>query len=214
MLDPKFMQTLTQQMDEIHKSLAITTQFQAQLDHIAKINEQFASQIDIVKNLSSSIYIPRIDLPHITIPDFEFPKIEIPVFEIPTIDTSQFLTALNVSESILEIVSQTEGWQSHFHEQIAEIAGQHTQVINSLATEFVALDLAQTILPLSDIFRDLHKLIGETEELAKAFNSANWIIAPSMDRRVKQRVVELYNQNKGRYTSLSISNLEVHKSSG
>lgn len=204
MFDPEFLRRLHLQMEQIQKSFTFSTRLQNQLNEIARIGQQHAEQINMVKRLYSSVYIPQIDFPRLTIPNIEVPRIEIGTIDIPTIDISQFLAAIDVADKIIDTVGSSLQWQSHFDDQLRQIAKQHNDVINSLAVDFAALNLANNLLPFSRILRNLARLVGESEDLANAFNSARWSVAPSMDYNLKNRVVELFQEDKSRYISNAI----------
>lgn len=125
----------------------------------------------------------------------------LPKIELPKIDFSELITAFEVAERISNIVGSSLEWQAHFDNQLRQIASQYSSTINNLAIDFAALDLAKRLLPINHIFQDLAELIGENKDLADAFTSANWSVAPSMNNQLKARVVELFKDGKSRYIS-------------
>ncbi|MCB9421729.1 MAG: hypothetical protein H6667_18155 [Ardenticatenaceae bacterium] len=166
-----------------------------------------------ISNALSKMEVPAIDYSHIL---NAFSKIEVPAIdyshilnafskiEVPVIDYSHISDALSISARINEIVGTSLEWHSYFDNQLGQITNQFNEITKNLAVGFSALNLAGNLLPLADIFRSLSKLVEENTDLANAFSSAKWSIAPSMDAQLKNRVVELYEEGKSRYISNAI----------
>lgn len=194
MLTPAFMR----QIEQIQKSFVFTSEFQRQLEQAAQIHRQIDNIASSVRGLTSFIHIPSFDFSYLAAAQSATARIQ-----VPNIDTSQFLDAVNVANQIAEIVRPTLEWRMHFAEQLSQITSQYADVVKILAVDMAAFNLAQQLLPLSDMFRTLAKL-GESKVMADAFTSADWSVAPSMTSQLKQRVLELYQGGKSRYISNAI----------
>lgn len=96
-------------------------------------------------------------------------------------------------------------------DQLQETMTQAQKLVETIdpAMRQWAAEMAATVTAFretvsSGLFRDLQRLVQDHLDAAEAFAAAGWPIAPSMSRELRDRVVELYTQDKTRYISRTI----------
>lgn len=183
MVDSQLKRFIERQSSQALTINSIFEDYQKQIEGIARYSQQYANQIDVIQQWGHFHHIIN--------------------FDIPKIDTSQFTAAIELANQITQIAEPITTWQSRFDDQIGQIANQYSDIVKNLAIDFAAIEYANSLLPLDEIFQLLSDL-GDSEELADAFNSAKWTVAPSMSQDLKSRVVALFRAGKSRYISNAI----------
>ena len=138
----------------------------------------------------------------------QFSRLTIPVpvvdLRLPAIDTSLWVRALDVSESIVKLVQPVFEVQEALARQVQEM----TRGLDDL-TRRMSADLAAAALSVQQtislgVFDDLRQLLQAHQDAAEAFNAAGWPIAPSMSFELREHVVTMHKQGKTRYVSRTI----------
>lgn len=138
----------------------------------------------------------------------QFSRLTIPVpvvdLRLPAIDTSLWVRALDVSESIVKLVQPVfevqEAWARQIHEMTRGLDDLTRRISADLAA--AALSVQQTIS--LGVFDDLIQLLQAHQDAAEAFKAAGWPIAPSMPFELREHVVTMHKQGKTQYISRTI----------
>ena len=156
------------------------------------INRQSAMLASVGKQLSDYIS---------TVNRFNF-SIQLPeIYSSLQINSTEWLKAIEISSSIFENVKSLAVWSNGYSQQITSMTESLSLVGKRIAADFAAMNLSAFNLSSLGIFDELAKLLEYHKDSTEAFKSAGWTIAPSMNRKLKEKVVLLHQKNKTRYVS-------------
>ncbi len=140
------------------------------------------------------------------IEQFSKPTFPVPVFDLqlPAIDTSSWARALDVSDSIVELVQPVFEVPEALAKEVEDITRGLDDITRRMSTYLAAaaLSVQQTIS--LGVLHDLRQLILAHRDAGEAFKAAGWPIAPSMPLKLRERVVTMHKQAKTRYISRTI----------
>lgn len=169
--------------EEINRSFQSAGIYSQLFGETSQLGKQLLGPFDFANRLNASLQIPKFD------------------FNIPKIDTSAILQAVKVSDQIAELLKPSFEWREEFSKTISTLVMDLPSPVELFTANLVAFDLSAFALPMREIFRDLFRSIEENEEIAEAFKRCGWPLAPSMPNELRERVVQLYQQDKSRYVS-------------
>lgn len=156
------------------------------------INRQSAMLASVGKQLSDYIS---------TVNRFNF-SIQLPeIYSSLQINSTEWLKAIEISSSVFESAKSLAVWSNAYSKQIASMTESLSLVGRRIAADFAAMNLSAFNLSALGIFDELAKLLEYHKGSTEAFKSAGWTIAPSMNRKLKEKVLLLHQQNKTRYVS-------------
>lgn len=135
----------------------------------------------------------------------QFSRLTIPVpivdLKLPAIDTSSLARALDISDSIIELVQPVSEMQEALAKQVKEITYGLDNITRRMAAHMAAVGLAVQKISSLGVFDDLIQLVQAPKDAAEAFNTAGWTIAPSMPFELREHVVDMHKQGKTQYIS-------------
>jgi len=117
------------------------------------------------------------------------------------IKPDEILKAIDVSNDIYKIFRNIPNWTEAYSEQIQNLTSGLSVVTKRIAADLSAINLSAFDFSSLGIFDKLGKLVEYHRDSVAAFKSAGWPIAPSMDRKLRERIVLLHQQNRIRYAS-------------
>ena len=169
--------------EEINKNFQSAGFYSQLFSETSQLGKQLLGPFDFINRLNISFKIPIVD------------------FIAPKIDTSVILQAVKISDQVTELLKPSLEWQEEFSKTISTLVMDLPSPIELFTANLIAFDLSAFTLPTREIFRDLFRIIEENEEIAEAFKESDWPLAPSMPSELRERVVQLYQQDKSRYAS-------------
>lgn len=149
---------------------------------LTSISKQFSDYISTANRFDFSIKLPEI-------------------YSSLQINSTEWLKAIEISFRVFENIKSLTGWSNAYSQQIASMTEGLSLIGKRVAADFAAMNLSAFNLSTLGIFDELTKLLEYHKDSAEAFKSAGWTIAPSMNRKLKEKVVLLHQQNKIRYAS-------------
>jgi len=138
----------------------------------------------------------------------QFSRLTVPVpvvdLKLPAIDTSSWVRALDVSDSIVKLVQPVFEVQEALAKQVHEMTRGLDDITRRISADLAAaaLSVQQTIS--LGVFDDLIQLLQAHQDAAEAFKAAGWPIAPSMPFELREHVVTMHKHGKTRYISRTI----------
>ena len=120
------------------------------------------------------------------------------------INSTEWLYAIEISNNIFNSIQPLIIWSDAYSKQIASMTENLSLSVKRIAADFAAMNLSALNLSSLGVFDNLAKLVEYHQDSAEAFKSAGWTIAPSMNRKLREKVVLFHQQNKTRYISQSI----------
>jgi hypothetical protein len=140
-------------------------------------------------------------------------KIQIPtIYSSLKIDTAEWAKAIKVSSGVFDSIRTVSTWSDLYSKQLQLLTGNLSFVGKRMAADIAAMNLSAQNLSSLGIFDELGKLLEYHKDASEAFKAANWTIAPSMNRGLREKVVLLHQQKKTRYISQVIIG-HYHKNS-
>lgn len=175
--------SLYKAFEQINRDFSVYEKaWQQQRSSAAKFRQQLNEQLSILNRINFSIQVPDIYM------------------AIPKIDPASLIKAMDISEKISR-AAKSITWQDTYTKEIQEYIRGVDTLVKQLSIDFSAYSLALESISASRIFADLIRLVQFNKDATEAFKAAGWPIAPSMPRKLRERVVELYQQGNTRYVS-------------
>lgn len=164
------------------------------------MNRKFFDELE--KNLSQFSLIGKRLSGLITSANLFNYKIQIPeMYYSLHINMAEWAKAIVISSEVFESIKTLSNWSDNYSKQLESMTASLSLIGKRIAADFATINLSALKLSALGIFENLEKLLDYHEDSANAFKAAGWVIAPSMNRQIREKVVVLYHQNKTRYIS-------------
>lgn len=129
-------------------------------------------------------------------------SIQIPdIYSSLEINMAEWAKAVETSSGVFDSIKTLSTWSEVHAKQIQSLTENLSFIGKRIAADFAAMNLSALNLSSLGIFDKLAELFEYHKDSVEAFKSTGWIIAPSMNRELREKVVVFYQQNKTRHIS-------------
>lgn len=117
------------------------------------------------------------------------------------LDITEWTRALDISSDIFDSIKTHPLWDENLSKQVQSITEDLSLIGKRIAADFAAMNFSAFNFPALGIYDGLKEILDYHQDSAEAFKTAGWTIAPSMDRKLLEKVVFFHQKGKTRYVS-------------